>query len=160
MGKFGQVLKKMRLSTLQYFMIFGRKAYNKHLVRIYKKYGVVFSGGVNYISYRAHLDTSAPIYIGRNVVIAQYTIILTHDAALSYKLHNLKTGQTEVKIAPTKIGDNTFIGQRVTILCGISIGSNCIVGAGSVVTKDIPDGMVYAGNPAHQICSIEEYSSK
>ncbi len=65
-----------------------------------------------------------------------------------------------MKIKSVKIGDNTFIGQRVTILCGVEIGSNCIVGAGSVVTKSIPDGMVFAGNPARKICTIEEYTQK
>ncbi len=117
-------------------------------------------GGINYISYRTHLDTCAPIYLGNNVVIAQYTIILTHDASLSYTLDNIKENKSEVKIKSVKIGDNTFIGQRVTILCGVEIGSNCIVGAGSVVTKSIPDGMVYAGNPARKICTIEEYTQK
>lgn len=48
----------------------------------------------------------------------------------------------------TVIGDYTYIGYRVTVLTGISIGHHCIIGAGSVVTRDIPVGKVAAGNPA------------
>ena len=119
-----------------------------------------FRGWVNYISYRTHLDTCASIYIGENIVIAQYTIILTHDASRCYMLDNIKNKKSEVFIKSVRIGDNTFIGQRVTILPGVEIGNNCIIGAGSVVTKSVPNGMVYAGNPARKICTIEEYSAK
>ena len=42
----------------------------------------------------------------------------------------------------------------------VKIGSDCIIGAGSVVTHDVPDGSVYAGNPARLICTVDEYYSK
>ena len=47
-----------------------------------------------------------------------------------------------------KVGNNSFIGCNVTILRGVTIGNNCVIGAGSVVTKNVPDGEVWAGNPA------------
>ena len=58
------------------------------------------------------------------------------------------------------MGDNVFVGAITTILPGVQIGNNVIIGAGSVVTRSIPDNMVAAGNPAKVICSLEDYKSK
>jgi len=55
---------------------------------------------------------------------------------------------------PVTIGDNVWITSRVTILPGVTIGSNTIIGAGSVVTKDIPSGVFAAGNPCKVIKKI------
>ena len=80
-------------------------------------------------------------------------MILTHDA--SYYLH---TG--EYRVAPVHIGDNVFIGYSAIIMPGITIGNNVVIGAGSVVTRDIPSDTVVAGVPAKVICSISEYIDK
>ena len=58
--------------------------------------------------------------------------------------------QTEAdwKVSPTRVGHRASIGTSATILCGITIGEDAIVGAGSVVTKDVPPGATVAGNPA------------
>jgi len=55
----------------------------------------------------------------------------------------------------TLVEEGASIGSSVTILCGVTIGAAAIVGAGSVVTKDIPDGEVWAGNPARFIRKAE-----
>jgi UDP-2-acetamido-3-amino-2,3-dideoxy-glucuronate N-acetyltransferase len=52
---------------------------------------------------------------------------------------------------PTLVKKGASIGSNATILCGITIGENAIVGAGSVVTHDVPAGAIVAGNPAHQL---------
>ncbi|MGA7194805.1 MAG: acyltransferase [Anaerolineales bacterium] len=57
---------------------------------------------------------------------------------------------------PTLIKRRASIGSNVTILCGVTVGEGAIVGAGSVVTHDVPPGNVVAGNPAHVIRIIEE----
>ena len=57
---------------------------------------------------------------------------------------------------PTLIKRRASIGSNVTILCGVTVGEDAIVGAGSVVTHDVPPGTVVAGNPAHVIRIIEE----
>ncbi|UTW12691.1 DapH/DapD/GlmU-related protein [Marinobacterium rhizophilum] len=49
--------------------------------------------------------------------------------------------------APIRIGDNSWLGGNVSVLPGIIIGCNCVAGAGSVVTRDLPDSVVAAGNP-------------
>jgi len=65
-------------------------------------------------------------------------IILCHDACRKMK-------------ADTYIGDNCFIGSRTIILPGVKIGNEVVIGIGSVVTKDIPNNCIAAGNPARII---------
>ena len=60
-------------------------------------------------------------------------------------------GRTEIK--PIVIGDDVWIGSRSLIMKGVHIGNGAIIGAGSVVTKDVPPYEIWAGNPAHFIKS-------
>ncbi|WP_238555186.1 DapH/DapD/GlmU-related protein [Chryseobacterium sp. P1-3] len=55
---------------------------------------------------------------------------------------------------PIKVGDNVWLGGNVVVLPGVSIGNNSVIGAGSVVTKDIPDNVVAVGNPCTVVKSI------
>lgn len=75
------------------------------------------------------------IHIGKNCIITGGVLILAHDACRKMK-------------ADTRIGNNCFIGTRSIIMPGISLGDEVIVGAGSVVTKDVPSHCIVAGNPA------------
>lgn len=59
-----------------------------------------------------------------------------------------------------EIGDNTFIGARVILLDNIRIGKNCIIGSGSIVTKDIPDNSIAVGNPAKVIGKFQDIEKK
>lgn len=93
------------------------------------------------------------ITIGDDVTFGPEVRVLAHDASMHGAL-----GYT--KIAPVTIGSNVFIGAGSVVLPGTSIGENAIIGAGSVVTKDIPAGMVYAGNPAREICTTQEFLEK
>ncbi|OYU93279.1 MAG: transferase [Bacteroidetes bacterium B1(2017)] len=63
---------------------------------------------------------------------------------LDRRAHNI----SKIKTAPVDIHDDVFIGANSIILKGVTIGQNSIVGAGSVVTKDIPKNEIWAGNPA------------
>ena len=56
--------------------------------------------------------------------------------------------QADWAVVPTRVKRGASIGTSATILCGVTIGENAIVGAGSVVTHDVPDGATVAGNPA------------
>ncbi len=93
------------------------------------------------------------ITIGDNVTLGNDVHIIAHDASTKRNL-----GFT--KIGLVTIGNGSFIGQNSTILPNVKIGDNCIIGAGSVVTKDVPNDSVYAGNPAHFICTIQDYLQK
>lgn len=93
------------------------------------------------------------ISIGDNVNIGNNVHIIAHDAFTKRSLGFSKIGLVT-------IGNDTFIGQNSTILPNVKIGKNCIIGAGSVVTKDIPDDTVYAGNPAQFICNVHDYLQK
>ena len=59
------------------------------------------------------------------------------------------------KLCKTVIKKGASIGANATILCGITIGNDSMIGAGSVVTKDVPDGELWVGNPAHFVKKIE-----
>lgn len=90
------------------------------------------------------------IEIGDNVTLAPRVHILTHDA--STKLH---IGYT--KLGKVKIGNRVFVGSDSTILPGVTIGNDVVIGSGSIVTRDIDDRTVVAGNPAKFICKLEDF---
>lgn len=94
------------------------------------------------ISLKARIDRTNPrgVHIGDGTLIAFDATVLTHDLA--------RVGHYD-----TFIGRNCFIAARSVILPGIHIGDSCIVAAGAVVTKDVPDGSIVAGNPARVVRS-------
>jgi serine acetyltransferase len=62
--------------------------------------------------------------------------------------------------SPVKVGNNVFIGVNSIIMPGVIIEDNCLIAAGSVVTKSIPAGSVVAGNPARIISKFDDYKNK
>ena len=64
------------------------------------------------------------------------------------------------KISKTKVCKGASIGANATIVCGITIGEYAMIGAGSVVTKDVPAGVLVVGNPAKILCSIDKNGKK
>lgn len=93
------------------------------------------------------------ISIGNNVTFAPGVKLIAHDASTKKYL-----GFTRIGLI--RIHDNCFIGNSVIVLPGVSIGPDSIVGAGSVVTRDIPAGSVAVGNPARVVCSLSDYKDK
>lgn len=93
------------------------------------------------------------ISIGDNCVLCPNVRLIAHDASTKRILGYSKIGKIDIK-------ENCFIGDSAIILPGITIGPNSIVGAGSVVTKDIPADMIVAGNPARPISSAKDYIEK
>lgn len=93
------------------------------------------------------------IEIGDNVTFAPRVHVLAHDGSTKNHL-----GFTEIK--KVKIEDNVFLGAGSMVLPGVVIGANSIVGAGSIVTKNVPQNTVVAGNPAVVLCSLESSLEK
>ena len=92
-----------------------------------------------------HLDRLYPhgIHIQENCLIASGVTILSHD--------HCKRVDNQPLLADTYIGKRCFIAVGATILPGVKIGDEVIVGAGAVVTKDVPSNVIVAGNPARII---------
>ena len=100
------------------------------------------------------------VFIGNNVRIASEVSMITHDASY-HVLNNLyKTDSFPEKTGEIVIGDNVFIGARCIILYNVRIGSNVIIGAGSVVCKDLPDNSVCAGIPCEKIGEFTDFVEK
>lgn len=89
------------------------------------------------ISRGAFLDKSNPrgVHIGEYSLIARGAIVLTHDFTRSLN-------------TDTFIGSFCLIGVNAVIMPGVRIGDHCVIGAGSIVTKDVPDNSLVFGNPA------------
>lgn len=74
-----------------------------------------------------------------------------HSSIAGYRLN----GNTNVKTAPVRIKERAFIGGHSMILKGVTIGKEAVIGAGSVVSCDVPDGEIWAGNPARFVRRID-----
>ena len=94
------------------------------------------------------------ITIGDNVVIAQFVSILDHDHAHEFRDGAMKL--TGYLTAPVKIGNNVWIGDKVTIVRGATIGDNVIVGANTVIHKDVPSNCVVVGSPFRIVKKLGE----
>ena len=103
---------------------------------------------------KVKLDKINPngIYIGSNTLIASGAVILSHE-------HCKRTIHDQPFLFDTRIGDNCFIGINAIILPGITIGNEVIVGAGAVVTNNVPSFSIVAGNPARVIRTDIEMNS-
>lgn len=106
------------------------------------------------------IDMTRPylISIGNGVDMNVNFKIYTHDWAAHVFIG--KYGQMINSSGSVNPGNNIYFGADCTVLKGVSIGDNCIIGAGSVVTKSIPANSVAAGNPCKVICSLDEYFQK
>ena len=116
-------------------------------------YGYNIEVGENFFAnYNLTILDVGKVKIGANAQIAPNVSIYTAGHPVHPESRN--TGY-EYGI-PITIGDNVWIGGSVTILPGVTIGSNVVIGAGSVVTKDLPDNVIAAGNPCRVIRTITE----
>ena len=97
------------------------------------------------------------ISLGDNVHITDGVRFITHDGGTL--LFRNRVPDLEIT-KPIQVGDNVYIGNCAIILPGVHIGNNVVIGAGSIVTKDVLDDSVYAGVPAKRIKSIDDYFEK
>lgn len=123
----------------------------------YCDYGFNISIGKNfYTNHNVTILDGAKVTFGDNVFIAPNCVFSTAGHAI-----NSEQRSRGLEIAlPITVGDNVWIGTNVSVLPGVTIGNNTIIGAGSVVNKNIPEGVIAAGNPCKVIRKITEEDKK
>ena len=84
---------------------------------------------------------------------------ITHDGG-TWAFRDMPEYADVIKYGKIRVGERTFIGARSVIMPGVTIGKRCVIGTGSVVTKDVPDGTVVVGIPAKIVMTTEEYAQK
>lgn len=116
--------------------------------------GMYRLGGVSiknncFIGSNVHFDGIYPnlIEIGEGCIITSGTHILTHF---------FNTRDRRFYAGKVTIGNNVFIGMNTLIVNAVDIGDSAVIGAGSIVNKDIPSGEIWAGNPAKFIKKIDQ----
>lgn len=90
------------------------------------------------------------VFIGHNVTFINDKFPRAVNSDGSLQTH------ADWRVEPTIVEDRASIGSGVTILCGIRIGAGALIGAGSVVTKDVPSGEIWVGNPARFLCKVDQ----
>lgn len=131
--------------------IFGKETHAWIEPPFYFCYGYnITLGNGTYINFNCNFVDDGKIIIGEKVMFGPAVTIATVG-------HPIKPDMREyMYTAPVQIQDNVWIGGNVTICPGVTIGENSVIGAGSVVTHDIPANCIAAGNPARVIRQIDE----
>ena len=150
------------------FNYINAKLYMDYFNKYLKSLGVKMpNGDANYISPDVYFDGNdySIITIGKNCVISREVMLLTHDYSIARAFEAIGvrkefTSGVPHDIGEIVIGDNTFVGARVSVLLGSTIGKNCIIGANSVIKGNIPDNSIVVGNPSKIIGKTDEWASK
>lgn len=142
----------------QYLSMAGSsEAKRKYLIKKGAKIGAgtIIHGALNTFGTEPYL-----IEVGVNCLFAYDVRLITHDGGVNV-LNNLNMLEIKCdKMGKITIGNNSYFGMGSFVMPNVHIGDNCIIGAMSVVTRDVPDNTVVAGIPAKQICTVNEYYEK
>lgn len=112
------------------------------------------------------LDASNGISIGKGCQIGAWVGIFTHGSHLAIRLlgeeyiYLEKDERIGYQRGPVSIGEYTFIGAKALIMPGVSIGKGCLIGAGAIVSKSIPDYSIVSGSPAEIIGDTRKLDRK
>ena len=151
-----KIYTKKQLKRLRISLIFESHKRTRYIV----KHNVFRSVGKNFF-FQPRFIPSDPELISfhDNVSVASNVTFITHDIS-DTMLNNLSDEKFSYTAGCIEVMNNVFIGANTTILPDIRIGSNVVIAAGSVVTKDVPDNSVVAGVPARVIETFDEYLEK
>lgn len=153
---------------------YNRKAFHEINMRSRLLRKILHTKGNFWIKPPFYCDYGYHIYIGENVML-NYGCVILDVCRVDIGDHTLIGPNTHIYTAchsldaqerrddvefgkAVKIGENVWIGGNCTILPGVSIGDNAIIGAGSVVTHDIPANVRAAGNPCRIIKDVKKYA--
>ncbi len=131
---------------------FGPSTAVDRFATVIVKHGKLSAGGNLYLGVGSVVVARESITIGENVLIAEHVTIRDQDHALTPTEGQGRVGFTT---SPIVIGDNVWLGAKVTVIQGVTIGNNVVVGANSVVTHDLPDNCVAVGAPARVVRQLK-----
>ena len=144
------ILKRIFYVLLETILPYVGKDPMKYKILKYRLSGAIIG---NHVRAFSPITSAEPylITIGNNVTVSTGVRFITHDNS-AIKIYDDATDF----VGPIIIGNNVFIGANSTILPGVFIADNCIIGAGSLVCKSCKDpGTVLAGNPAKKIGTVD-----
>ena len=148
--------RKLQLKRIRIALILDSVKRTNYIVKnkIFKETGENFF-------FQPRIIPSDPklIKFHNNVIVTSNVTFVTHDI-FDYGLNNLGKGNFYYNCGCIEIMDNVFIGCNSTILPNVKIGPNVVIGAGSVITKDIEPNTVVVGNPAKVIGTFDDYVNK
>ena len=136
-----------------------RRLRDKAYIEICKSRGLKVGKDVIFIEAPKFGSEPYLIEIGDRTKITANCTFINHDGAM-YVIRSMEKFADARNFGRIKIGKNCFIGNNCTILPGVEMGDNCILGAGSVLNSSTLPNSVYAGVPAKFICTIDEYGEK
>lgn len=113
----------------------------------------VHFGSAIYANFNLTLVDDTHIYVGSHTMFGPNVTVATAGHPILPELR----AQGYQYNAPVHIGENCWFGAGAIVLPGITIGNNVVVGAGSIVTKDLPDNVVAVGNPCHILRKVNEH---
>lgn len=128
-------------------------------------YGAFTTFGENcYANFNFTVLDICPVTIGDNVFFGPNCMLATPVHPFRYQERNIKykedgTAYDDEYAKPITIGSNCWLASNVVVIGGVTIGEGCVIGAGSVVTRDIPANSLAAGNPCRVIREITEKDS-
>jgi len=135
------------------------KFLRKYLLKKVVNKGLKIGTGCKIYGYPNFGSEPHLITLGKNVIITNGVKFVTHDGGRVVVV-NAFHDEDIVTYGTIVIEDNCFIGINSIIMPRVTIGTNSIVGAGSIVTKNVPPNSVVAGIPAKFICTLDEYYNK
>ena len=151
-GRHSKIYSSVRLDTPPYRRFWlGRSSVIESFCCINNAVGDVVIGDHTRIG--IHCTVIGPVCIGSHVNLAQGITV----TALNHNFSNneQRIDEQGINTSPIVIGDDVWIGANAVILPGVTIGRHCVVAAGAVVTKDVPDYTVVAGVPAKVIKELK-----
>jgi acetyltransferase-like isoleucine patch superfamily enzyme len=157
---FQKIVKFLAFRNLRYLKIYLKLCVpdGSEYAALLKKHRVFYSMG-DHCSVNCDCDISDAKYVrlGNNVRLAGCSIF-AHDGVVN--MLERAYGEKLDAVGKVDIGNNVFVGYRAILLRGITIGDNCVIAAGAVVTHNVPSGSVVGGVPAKLICTTVQLQQK